>query len=481
MDLRIVAPPRAPSESCRVSDPLANQGWLRFTANTFVTELKLRKGIILSFSSFALDERLLKAVEACGFTQPSDIQQQAIPLAIEGRDLMASAPTGTGKTAAFVLPTLQRLLSEKPDKGNGPRVLVLTPTRELAKQVDDNIYKLTKFARMASCSIVGGMPYPPQIKNLKNRLDFLVATPGRLMDHIEAGRVDFSRIKLLILDEADRMLDMGFIDDVKRIAAMLPENRQTLLFSATLEGEIASVAKQLLKNPARVQVAGVQTKHESITQQMLHADDFRHKRALLAHVLDQDDVRQVIIFTATKKGAEELAEKLEADGHSCGALHGDMRQGMRRRTVESLQRGKMKVLVATDVAARGLDIRGITHVVNFDMPRQPEDYVHRIGRTGRGGATGTAISIVGPQDRMQLSRIEKLLGTHLSVKEIPGLEPKTKPQESSRGGYRNNNSNGGKRPANVRFKKKPMHGNASGSTFKSNNYGKKRKQAAEAA
>ncbi|HEY9050506.1 MAG TPA: DEAD/DEAH box helicase [Gammaproteobacteria bacterium] len=409
--------------------------------------------MILLFQDFSLDSRLLKAVEACGFEQASDIQQQAIPLVIEGRDLMASAPTGTGKTAAFVLPTLQRLLNEKPAKGIGPQVLVLTPTRELAKQVEDNIYQLTRFARMNSCSIVGGMPYPPQIRNLKQRLDFLVATPGRLMDHIEAGRVDFSRIKMLILDEADRMLDMGFVDEVNRIAGMLPAERQTLLFSATLEGEILKVARTLLKNPAKVQVASVQVQHDSITQKLLQADDYRHKRALLAHVLDEDDVRQVIVFTATKRGAEDLALKLEADGHACGALHGDMRQGMRRRTVESLRRGKLKVLVATDVAARGLDIRGITHVVNFDMPMQAEDYVHRIGRTGRGGATGTAISIVGPQDRMQLSRIEKLLGTRLKFCEIPGLEPKlpalTKMGNQSRGG-----KGSGSRQPNIRFKKR---------------------------
>ncbi|TNF38067.1 MAG: DEAD/DEAH box helicase [Gammaproteobacteria bacterium] len=412
--------------------------------------LGYRKGGILSFQDFSLDSRLLKAVDACGFEQPSDIQQQAIPLVIQGRDLMASAPTGTGKTAAFVLPVLQRLLDDKPGKGTGPRVLVLTPTRELAKQVEDNIYKLTRFARMNSCSIVGGMPYPPQIRNLKQRLDFLVATPGRLMDHIQAGRVDFSRTNTLILDEADRMLDMGFIEEVNHIASLLPVQRQTLLFSATLEGEIEKVARKLLKDPARVQVASVQVKHDAITQKLMQADDYRHKRALLAHVLDQDDVRQVIIFTATKRGAEDLAEKLEADGHACGALHGDMRQGMRRRTVESLRRGKLKVLVATDVAARGLDIRGITHVVNFDMPMQAEDYVHRIGRTGRGGATGTAISIVGPQDRMQLSRIEKLLGTRLKFCEIPGLEPKLpKMQEQRRG----NPSGAGKQP-NIRYRKR---------------------------
>ncbi len=383
-------------------------------------------GSSLSFENFNLDARLSKAIDSCGFDAPSDIQRLAIPEILQGHDIMASAPTGTGKTAAFVLPSLQRLLSSKPEKGLGPRVLVLTPTRELAKQVADNIYKFTKYAQMRSCSIVGGMPYPPQIRFLKQRLDLLVATPGRLIDHIEAGRVDFSRLKTLILDEADRMLDMGFVDEVNRIAALTPEDRQTLLFSATLEGEIEKVARRLLKQPKKIQVAGVQEKHDSITQQLHQADDYRHKRSLLAHVLDRDDTRQVIVFTATKRGAEDLAGKLAEEGHQCAALHGDMRQAVRRRTVESLQRRKLKVLVATDVAARGLDINGITHVVNFDMPMQAEDYVHRIGRTGRGGATGTAISLVGPQDWMQLSRIEKLLDAKLELTEIPGLEPKLK-------------------------------------------------------
>jgi len=414
----------------------------------------------LSFQDFELDSRLLKAIEYCGFDRPSDIQQQAIPEILQGHDVMASAPTGTGKTAAFVLPSLQRLLNNKPEKGSGPRVLVLTPTRELAKQVADNIFKFTKYLRMRSCSIVGGMPYPPQIRFLQQRLDYLVATPGRLIDHIEAGRVDFSRLQLLILDEADRMLDMGFIDEVKRIAALTPENRQTLLFSATLEGQIEKVARSLLREPKSIQISGVQVKHESITQQLHQADDYRHKRSLLAHILDKEDTRQVIVFTATKKGAEDLAGKLLQDGHECAALHGDMRQSMRRRTVESLRRRKLKVLVATDVAARGLDIQGITHVVNFDMPMQAEDYVHRIGRTGRGGSTGTAVSLIGPQDWMQLSRIEKLLDVKLAITEIPGLEPrKPKPAPSNPRRSQGNRRHGGK--TDIRFKRRPARNTGS--------------------
>lgn len=429
----------------------------------------------LSFQDFDLDTRLLKAVDFCGFQEPSEIQQQAIPEIIQGHDVMASAPTGTGKTAAFVLPSLQRLLNIRPEKGTGPRVLVLTPTRELAKQVADNIYKLTRYLRMRSCSIVGGMPYPPQIRFLQQRLDFLVATPGRLIDHIEAGRVDFSRLNLLILDEADRMLDMGFVDEVNRIAAMTPEDRQTLLFSATLEGDIEKVAHRLLRQPKRIQISGVQVRHESITQHLHQADDYRHKRSLLAHILDKDDTRQVIVFTATKKGAEDLATKLMAEGHQCAALHGDMRQGMRRRTVESLRRRKLKVLVATDVAARGLDIQGISHVINFDMPMQAEDYVHRIGRTGRGGSTGTAISLVGPQDWMQLSRIEKLLDAKLKLTEIPGLEPRqARPRYGQKRPGQNNGQNRTGKP-NIRFKRRGRRADVAGRGQSAGNRGSSRK------
>lgn len=362
---------------------------------------------------------------------------------------MASAPTGTGKTAAFVLPALQRLHTQAAAEGHGPRVLVLTPTRELAKQVADNIYKFTKYVRMSSCSLVGGTPYPPQIRLLKKPLDLLVATPGRLIDHMQAGRVDFSRLEMLILDEADRMLDMGFVDDVKQIAAATPENRQTLLFSATLEGEIDKIARQLLKTPARVQISGVKVKHESITQHAHQADDYRHKRALLSSLLAGEEIQQAIIFTATKKGAEELSLRLRDEGLKCSALHGDMKQGLRRRTVDNLKCKKINVLVATDVAARGLDIKGISHVINFDLPMQAEDYVHRIGRTGRGGATGVAVSLVGPQDWTLLARIEKFIDARLELTEIRGLEPK-----SARPQLEKKKSFGNKRKPNVRYKKR---------------------------
>jgi superfamily II DNA/RNA helicase len=402
------------------------------------------------FKEFDLNPKLLKAIEDTGFQTPSDIQKLAIPHLLQGKDIMASAPTGTGKTAAFVLPALQCLLDNEPGEGKGPRVLVLTPTRELAMQVADNIYTFTKYARMRSCSIVGGTPYPPQMRILRQSIDLMVATPGRLIDHINSGRIDFSRLEVLVLDEADRMLDMGFIDDVKKIAALTPDNRQTVLFSATLEGEILRVAKKILKNPERVQVAGVKFKHESISQKIHQVDDYRHKREMLAYVLGKEEINQAIVFTATKKGADDLAKQLADEGHKCSALHGDMKQHMRRRTIESMQKNKISVLVATDVAARGLDIKGISHVINFDLPMQAEDYVHRIGRTGRGGAKGEAISLIGHQDWGILSRIEKLLDTSLELSVIEGLEPKkTRPKYSPK------NTHKGKGKPNIRFKKRP--------------------------
>ncbi len=378
----------------------------------------------MSFEHLNLDEVLLRAIQACGFTSPSDIQQQAIPVALEGHDLMASAQTGTGKTAAFVLPALHRLLNNPAKPGHGPRVLVLTPTRELATQVTDAIRDLGRSSRLRSATVVGGMPYPPQIKMLREPLDLLVATPGRLIDHFENGRLDFSRLEMLVLDEADRMLDMGFVDDVERIAAALPENRQTLLFSATLEGEVRNVARRLLKEPKRIQIAGVKVSHDSIEQHLHQADDFRHKQALLAHHLDQKEVTQAVVFTATKRGADELSKRLREQGHRSDALHGDMSQGARRRTVERMRRGQCRILVATDVAARGIDIKGISHVFNFDLPMVAEDYIHRIGRTGRGGASGVAVALVGPQDWDKLARIERLTGSPIPRRVIEGLEPK---------------------------------------------------------
>ena len=410
----------------------------------------------MSFEHLMLDGALLRAIENCGYTAPTDIQTQAIPLALQGRDLMASAQTGTGKTAAFVLPALHRLMSNPAKPGHGPRVLVLTPTRELATQVSECIRDLGKFTRLRSASIVGGTPYPPQIKMLRAPLDILVATPGRLIDHFEQGRLDFSRLEVLVLDEADRMLDMGFIDDVERIAAALPAQRQTLLFSATLEGEVRNVAKRLLNEPERIQINGVKDNHTSITQHLHQADDISHKHALLDHHLRQTVVSQAVVFTATKRAADELSQRLREAGHRSSALHGDMNQGARRRTVDQMRRGQCRVLVATDVAARGIDIKGISHVFNFDLPMSAEDYIHRIGRTGRGGASGIAVSLVGPQDWGKLAQIEKLTGTAIERQVVTGLEPRrAEPKPFADRGKRRSGPPPGKRRFNGGNSSKP--------------------------
>ncbi|WP_455219979.1 DEAD/DEAH box helicase [Kaarinaea lacus] len=403
----------------------------------------------MSFKELDLNENLLRAIEKSGFDKPTPIQQQAIPVVLSGQDLMASAQTGTGKTAAFVLPALQILQDQPAGKGIGPRVLVLTPTRELAMQVNDNVAQFSRFSKVTTGNVVGGMAYPPQIKMLKRPLDILVATPGRLMDHMIQGRIDFSRLEILVLDEADRMLDMGFIDDVKKIAAEMPRSRQTLLFSATLEGKILVIAKQLLKDPARIQLAVNRERHTSIKQRLHQADNFSHKHNLLSHYLKSDDLNQAVIFTATKRGADKLSRQLSAQGHKSAALHGDMGQGKRKRTVEQMRQGKFRMLVATDVAARGLDIRGISHVFNFDLPMVAEDYVHRIGRTGRGGEKGTAVSFVGPDDWGKLVSIERLTGKKLNRDIVVGLEPTTGEPRSAESGGR------GKKPkSRVSYRKK---------------------------
>ncbi|MEE8388631.1 MAG: DEAD/DEAH box helicase [Acidiferrobacterales bacterium] len=386
------------------------------------------------FKELNLDTRLLKAVEVSGFSEPTEIQRQAIPVVLAGRDLMASAQTGTGKTAAFVLPALQKLLSPAAKQGKGPRVLVLTPTRELAMQVNDNIRQFSKFMKFTNGTIVGGMPYPPQMKMLRNPLDLLVATPGRLMDHMEQGRIDFSRLEVLVLDEADRMLDMGFVDAVNKIAAATPDNRQTLLFSATLEGRVLKIAQQLLKNPERITLATNNERNKAIQQHVHHADSVSHKHQLLDHHLSNVDLNQAVIFTATKRAADRLSRSLAAQGHKSAALHGDMNQNKRKRTVDDMRRGKFRVLVATDVAARGLDIRGITHVINFDMPMVAEDYIHRIGRTGRAGDKGNAISLIGPGDWDKLFSIERLTGRKIKREVVEGLEPSTSEPRPGRGG-----------------------------------------------
>jgi len=387
----------------------------------------------LRFNELKLDPRIQQSIDKSGFIKPTEIQQQAIPVVLSGADLMASAQTGTGKTAAFVLPALQRILRPSKKSGNGPRVLVLTPTRELAMQVNQNIRQFSRFSKVSTGSIIGGMAYGPQLRMLRGRLDLLVATPGRLLDHMGQGKVDFSRLEILVLDEADRMLDMGFIDAVKDIAAATPKDRQTLLFSATLEGPVLKVAKQLLKKPESIALAASNQRHKSIQQHMHHADSKAHKQKLLEHHLESGHLFKSLVFTATKRGAEQVAKVLRGKNLKSAALHGDMSQNKRRQTVENLRKGRIETLVATDVAARGLDIKDISHVINYDLPTVAEDYIHRIGRTGRASATGFAISLVGPADWMKLGQIEKLIGQKVKREIVDGLEPSSsEPSTSSR-------------------------------------------------
>ena len=380
----------------------------------------------MSFENLNLNAAILKAIAETGYTEPTPIQAQAIPEIMAGHDLMASSQTGSGKTAAFILPALNRLAAPSAMPGKGPRVLVLTPTRELAQQVCDAATKYGKNMRFKIISILGGMPYPVQNRMLSGHVDILVATPGRLIDHLERGRIDFSRLEVLILDEADRMLDMGFVDDVERIAQATPKTRQTLLFSATLDGVVGNLASRLLKTPKRITVSAAKDKHENIEQRMMFADDVAHKNKMLSHLLTDVDMNQALVFTATKRDADSLADRLSAQGLSVAALHGDMNQRERNRTLLNMRNGNVRVLVATDVAARGLDVRGISHVINFDLPKFAEDYVHRIGRTGRAGASGIAISFASNRDVQLLKRIERYTEQSIKMHTIEGLEPKFK-------------------------------------------------------
>ena len=402
----------------------------------------------MSFEPLNLHPAILRAIEESGYTTPTPIQAQAIPEVLAGHDLMASAQTGTGKTAAFTLPALNLLATPHPSRSRGPRILVLTPTRELAAQVNEAARKYGKFIRARAVSIVGGMPYPLQNKLLSQPLDILVATPGRLLDHMERGRIDMSRLQMLILDEADRMLDMGFMPDVERICNALPKERQTLLFSATLEGNIRKLAQQFMREPRMIQVAAQKEKHANIEQRLHFVDDMSHKNKLLEHLLIDPQVNQAIVFTSTKRHADLLAEDLYAAGHKTAALHGDMTQGARNRTLTKLRHGDVRVLVATDVAARGIDVQGISHVFNYDLPKFAEDYVHRIGRTGRAGNTGIAVSFAAHADRHNVRKIEQFTGQRLQATVIEGLEPKRPMPSPSKEGPRDRNSRPGFKPSN---------------------------------
>lgn len=377
------------------------------------------------FALLGLNANLLKAIEATGYTEPTPVQEQAIPVALLGTDVMVSSQTGSGKTAAFMLPALHRLASTQARAGSGPRLLILTPTRELALQVTKAAEVYGKFLRrIKTVAILGGMPYPVQNRLLRQGIDVLVATPGRLLDHLQRGRLDFSRLEMLVLDEADRMLDMGFIDDIETIVAATPATRQTLLFSATLDGIVGKLAASMTRSPKRIEISSARARHENIEQRLFFADDLSHKNKLLQSLLRDTAINQAVVFTATKRDADTLAHSLIATGFAAAALHGDMRQGERNRTLNAVRSGGIKVLVATDVAARGIDVLGISHVINFDLPRQAEDYIHRIGRTGRAGRQGVAISLASGKDIGTIRQIERYIAHPIPVLTITGLEPR---------------------------------------------------------
>ncbi len=391
----------------------------------------------MAFAKLGLNPHIVKAVEASGYTEPTAVQAQAIPAALEGGDLLVSSQTGSGKTAAFMLPCLHRLAAPAKAEGRGPRVLVLTPTRELAQQVTKAADTYGKFVRRLRCvSIVGGAPFHIQLKLLSQPVDVVVATPGRLIDHLERGRIDFSRLETLILDEADRMLDMGFIEDIEAIIARTPATRQTLLFSATLDGVVGRLAQRVTDDAQRIEIATAPEHKAKIAQHILFADDFSHKSRLLDHLLRDVDLTQAVVFTSTKRAADDLAVQLRGEGFAADALHGDMNQRERNRTLDGLRQGRTRVLVATDVAARGIDVPGISHVINFDLPRQAEDYVHRIGRTGRAGREGVAVSLVAHFEKRQVREIERYTAQAIRVGVIPGLEPKARPRPEGYGDKR---------------------------------------------
>ena len=464
-----------------------------------------------TFETLSLHETLTRALTAAGYTEPTSVQAAAIPMALAGKDLMVSSRTGSGKTAAFILPALTLVMKAREqaraaaitaasaaaaaktetaapragtatdaptaapvdaprafDRGQGqrferpqrrfeaprgPRVLVLCPTRELAMQVAKAAMDYGRYVpNLSVTTIVGGVPYPAQLKALRGPLDILIATPGRLIDHLGAGKAVLENIEMLVLDEADRMLDMGFIDDIHHIAAATPAKRQTVMFSATFSGATGGLAKELLREPQRIDVASHTSTHADIEQRLHWADDFGHKNALLDHILTGREVDQALVFTSTQRDAEVLADRLAEMGHAVEALHGGMPQGRRNRVLQGLRSKHLRVLVATDVAARGIDVPTISHVINFGLPMKEEDYVHRIGRTGRAGRTGLAVTLAERRDSGMIHRIQRYTTQRIPLATIEGLEPKrsaplmTPPAGAPRGGKPAGGKSFGPRP-----------------------------------
>jgi len=410
----------------------------------------------MSFDTLGLSAELLRAVSDQGYSEPTPVQSQAIPVILQGKDILAGAQTGTGKTAGFTLPLLQRLSDATPGKGRRPvRALILTPTRELAAQVAESVNTYGRHLPLTSTVIFGGVKINPQIARLRAGVDIVVATPGRLLDHVSQKTLDLSAVEILVLDEADRMLDMGFIHDIRKILALLPKQRQNLLFSATYSDDIRRLADKLLNAPVLIDVA-LRNVPTELVEQVVHPVDRERKRELLSFMVGSQNWRQVLVFTRTKHGANRLSQQLEMDGISSAAIHGNKSQGARTRALADFKRGEVRVLVATDIAARGLDIDQLPHVVNYELPNVPEDYVHRIGRTGRAGNEGQALSLVCVDEHKLLGDIERLLKRDISKIVIPGYEPnpairpepiQTRHTGGGKPGVRNNSGQQrGKRP-----------------------------------
>ena len=405
----------------------------------------------MTFDDLGLSAELLRAVSDQGYSQPTPIQAKAIPAVLAGRDVLGGAQTGTGKTAGFTLPLLQRLSAQKPARGpRHVRALILTPTRELAAQVAESIATYGRHLPLRSTVIFGGVNIRPQIQTLRNGVDILVATPGRLLDHVGQKTLDLSKVETLVLDEADRMLDMGFIHDIRKVLALLPRQRQNLLFSATFSDEIKKLADGFMESPQLIEVARRNTAAEAVNQVVHHVDKKR-KRALLSQLVRKNNWRQVLVFTRTKHGANRLTRQLEQDGISAVAIHGNKSQGARTKALADFKAGKVRMLIATDIAARGLDIDQLPQVVNFELPNVPEDYVHRIGRTGRAGNAGEAVSLVSIDEHKLLRDIENLLKRKVTKVTVDGFEPdpsiKAEPIQKGRqmpaGGKKKNCRGGG--------------------------------------
>lgn len=408
----------------------------------------------MDFTSLGLIDPLLRAIAEQGYTTPSPIQAQAIPAVLEGRDVMAAAQTGTGKTAGFTLPLLQRLNHGQPAPARQVRTLVLAPTRELAAQVAESVALYGQhLPAMRSAVVFGGVKINPQINKLSRGVDVLVATPGRLLDLYQQGAVRFDKLEILVLDEADRMLDMGFIHDIRRILKLLPKKRQTLMFSATFSNDIRGLAKGLVNNPVEIDVSPRNSAAESVRQWMVPVEKNR-KTALLTHLITDEQWFQVLVFTRTKHGANRLTKQLASAGIEAAAIHGNKSQGARTRALAGFKSGDLRALVATDIAARGLDIEQLPQVVNFDLPNVAEDYVHRIGRTGRAGASGQAVSLVSGDERKLLKNIERLIKKPIEQRQVSGFDPSQaapepaddrppRPPRGPRGGGRRSNGRSG--------------------------------------